>query len=432
MSKRTTSDNRPRSTTGGRHLPVDSFLRTLAEAQGSQGIGVILSGTASDGTMGVRAVKAEGGITFAQDPASAAYDGMPRSAIDSECVDFVLPPEGIARELSRLSRHPHVVTGIGEEGADEPRPSPKSKDGLGAILNLLRAKTSVDFGSYKPPTIRRRITRRMALVRVDTMAEYARQVSDSPNAIWNWRTLDLRLVLERWAENIPAERVHVLPLATAAPREAIWHEFGGLLGLSTASYDLSQSSPNESMGVVEAETLRRVNQHLGSFERSFDRGVYIRTFLADERLVPRRGERFWPEEDRIEECRVRGRDDPPRRPVRAGPDHAALDGRRERRRQDRRRPRRRQESHRRVSPADLRPDRPRDAQDAPRARAAQRAGRITRVTGSERKAPPGDRPDQGQGAVSGGQCDGFLHRLTLAGHHVGEIPPGRGTDPSSG
>jgi hypothetical protein len=62
------------------------------------------------------------------------------------------------------------------------------------------------------------------------------------------------------------------------------------------------------MGVVEAETLRRVNQHLGSFERSFDRGVYIRTFLADERLVPRRGERFWPEEDRIEECRVRGRD----------------------------------------------------------------------------------------------------------------------------
>jgi hypothetical protein len=144
--------------------------------------------------------------------------------------------------------------------------------------------------------------------RTTPMAEYARQVSDSPNAIWNWRTLDLRLVLERWAENVPAERVHVLPLATAAPREAIWHEFGGLLGLSTASYDLSQSSPNESMGVVEAETLRRVNQHLGSFERSFDRGVYIRTFLADERLVPRRGERFWPEEDRIEECRVRGRD----------------------------------------------------------------------------------------------------------------------------
>jgi hypothetical protein len=142
--------------------------------------------------------------------------------------------------------------------------------------------------------------------RTTPMADYARRVSDSPNAIWNWRTLDLRLVLERWASTVPPERVHVLPLGSGAPRDAIWHEFGGLLGLSTSSYDLSQSSPNESMGVVEAETLRRVNQHLGSFQRAFDRGVYIRTFLADERLVPRRGERFWPEEDRIEECRTRG------------------------------------------------------------------------------------------------------------------------------
>jgi hypothetical protein len=144
--------------------------------------------------------------------------------------------------------------------------------------------------------------------RTTPMADYARRVSDSPNAIWNWRTLDLRLVLERWAATVPPERVHVLPLGSGAPRDAIWHEFGGLLGLSTTSYDLSQSSPNESMGVVEAETLRRVNQHLGSFRRAFDRGVYIRTFLADERLVPRRGERFWPEEDRIEECRTRGRE----------------------------------------------------------------------------------------------------------------------------
>jgi hypothetical protein len=144
--------------------------------------------------------------------------------------------------------------------------------------------------------------------RTTPMADYARRVSDSPNAIWNWRTLDLRLVLERWAATVPPERVHVLPLGSGAPRDAIWHEFGGLLGLSTTSYDLSQSSPNESMGVVEAETLRRVNQHLGSFRRALDRGVYIRSFLADERLVPRRGERFWPEEDRIEECRTRGRE----------------------------------------------------------------------------------------------------------------------------
>lgn len=137
------------------------------------------------------------------------------------------------------------------------------------------------------------------------MADYSRHVSRKPTAIWNWRTLDLRLVLERWSVAVPHERIHVLPLDRSAPREEIWHRFGGLLGLETTSYDLSRSFPNESMGVVEAELLRRVNAHLDSFSGAFDRGVYIRTFLADERLVPRRGEPFWPYPDQIAECRRR-------------------------------------------------------------------------------------------------------------------------------
>jgi hypothetical protein len=136
--------------------------------------------------------------------------------------------------------------------------------------------------------------------------DYSRVVSDSPRDIWNWRTLDLRLVLERWSEAVPHDRIHVLPVSTSAPRDEIWMRFAGLLGLSAESYDRSQSFPNESMGVVEAETLRRINHHLGEFNTAYDRGVYIRTFLADERLVPRRGERFWPAPDRIEECRERG------------------------------------------------------------------------------------------------------------------------------
>lgn len=174
----------PRTTTRGQHMPVDSFLRTLAEAQGRQGIGVILSGTASDGTEGVKAIKAEGGITFAQDPVSAAYDGMPRSAIASNCVDFVLPPEGIAKELSRLSRHPYVITAPREEGAGQPLPSAaKTKDGLGAILALLRKRTNVDFGSYKPPTIQRRVTRRMALVHMDTLEDYARHLEGNADEL---------------------------------------------------------------------------------------------------------------------------------------------------------------------------------------------------------------------------------------------------------
>lgn len=141
-----------------------------------------------------------------------------------------------------------------------------------------------------------------------SMRDYSQAVSNSPAAVWNWRTLDLRLVLERWSEAVPHDRIHVLPLDRSAPREEIWHRFAGLLGLDAAAYDLSQSFPNESMGVVEAELLRRVNGHLDGFNRAFDRGVYIRTFLADERLVPRRGEPFWPYADQVADCRKRGAD----------------------------------------------------------------------------------------------------------------------------
>ena len=174
----------PRTTTGGRHLPIDSFLRSLAEAQGSKAIGVILSGTGSDGTLGAKAIKAEGGIAFAQEPASAAYDGMPRSAIASGCVDFVLPPERIAQELSRLSRHPYVITPPGEERAEEPLPrAPKGKDGFEAILTLLRKATGADFTAYKPTTIKRRIARRMALAHVETLEQYALRLESHPDEV---------------------------------------------------------------------------------------------------------------------------------------------------------------------------------------------------------------------------------------------------------
>lgn len=139
------------------------------------------------------------------------------------------------------------------------------------------------------------------------MAQYGRTVSKSSTAIWNWRTLDLRLVLRRWQEAVPPGRIHVLVLDPTAPREDVWHRFAHLLGVEPDAFDLSQSFPNTSMGVAEAETLRRVNQRLTGFRRAFDKGVYIRSYLADERLVPRQGERFWPEPDQIEECRLRGR-----------------------------------------------------------------------------------------------------------------------------
>lgn len=139
-----------------------------------------------------------------------------------------------------------------------------------------------------------------------SMPDYARKESPKSSAIWNWRTLDLRLVLQRWSQAVPPDRVHVLVLDPTAPRDDVWHRFAGVVGFSPKGIDLSGSFPNTSMGVAEAETLRRVNERLRGFGKAFDKGVYIRTFLADERLVPRGGDRFWPEPDQVEECRRRG------------------------------------------------------------------------------------------------------------------------------
>ena len=146
---------------------IDTFLRSLATDQGPNAVGVVLSGTASDGTVGLAAIKGEGGITFAQD-SSAKYDGMPASAIAAGCVDLVLPPEGIAKELVRMAQHPYVL------GAT----LPMEVDGTGRaaqlsqIFSLLRRATRVDFSEYKPPTIGRRVARRMALHKIEQLSEY--------------------------------------------------------------------------------------------------------------------------------------------------------------------------------------------------------------------------------------------------------------------
>ena len=146
---------------------IDVFLRSLASDRGSNAIGVILSGTASDGTMGLKAIKGEGGITFAQD-SSAKYDGMPSSAIATGCVDFVLPPEGISKELRRISRHPYVS---GDNGGTEAATETREAQ-MAQIFSMLRRATHVDFSEYKPPTIGRRVSRRMALHKIENLGDY--------------------------------------------------------------------------------------------------------------------------------------------------------------------------------------------------------------------------------------------------------------------
>ncbi|HEY1732584.1 MAG TPA: chemotaxis protein CheB [Terriglobales bacterium] len=146
---------------------IDIFLRSLAADQAGNAIGVILSGTASDGTIGLAAIKGEGGITFAQD-SSAKYDGMPASAIAAGCVDRVLPPEGIAKELTRMSRHPYVRgAGLKLEAIGSTVEVQMSQ-----LFGMLRRVTGVDFSEYKLPTIGRRVARRMALHKIEKLPDY--------------------------------------------------------------------------------------------------------------------------------------------------------------------------------------------------------------------------------------------------------------------
>lgn len=161
----------PRPDALGKHLPIDDFLRTLADDMQSNAIGVILSGTATDDTLGLRAIKAEGGITFAQSEASCEYDGMPHSAIAAGHVDFILTPEEIARELARIARHPYLLQElrVPREGENAP-----AGDSLSKIFVLLRTRTGNDFACYKHATIRRRIKRRMVLNQIARMEDYVK------------------------------------------------------------------------------------------------------------------------------------------------------------------------------------------------------------------------------------------------------------------
>jgi two-component system CheB/CheR fusion protein len=148
------------------HMPADHLFRSLAEDLKSAAVGVVLSGGGTDGTLGLAAIKAEGGITFAQDERSARHDSMPRSAIAEVHVDYVLPPAEIGRQLLRLADHSYARTPV------EAVPGPEVQSALDQILGLVRVGTAVDFSQYKRTTVLRRIQRRMALRGLESLEEY--------------------------------------------------------------------------------------------------------------------------------------------------------------------------------------------------------------------------------------------------------------------
>ncbi|MEJ7737264.1 MAG: chemotaxis protein CheB [Chitinophagaceae bacterium] len=150
------------------HMPVDKFFSSLAEKQQEGAIGIVLSGTASDGTLGLKAIKAAGGLTFAQDD-SAKFENMPKSAVSEGVVDLVLSPGEMAKELERISRQTILQEVLNDPWEEE---GGNNHEDLVNIVQMLKKATSVDFIHYKMSTIKRRIIRRMVLYKLSTFKEY--------------------------------------------------------------------------------------------------------------------------------------------------------------------------------------------------------------------------------------------------------------------
>lgn len=159
----------------GLRLPIDFFFRSLAEDQGEQAIGIVLSGTGSDGTLGLKAIKGEGGMAMVQDPLSAKYDGMPRSAISTGLVDYILDPVSMPEQLQSYVKHAFIAR------VKKPEPLlPQSASSLQKIFILLRNQTGYDFSLYKNTTIGRRIERRMTINQIEYIGDYVRYLQQNP------------------------------------------------------------------------------------------------------------------------------------------------------------------------------------------------------------------------------------------------------------
>ncbi|MEH2148893.1 chemotaxis protein CheB [Nostoc sp.] len=170
----------PRERVQGKYMPADAFFTSLAADRGNKAIAVILSGTDGDGALGLKAIKAAGGVTFAQCEDTAKFDSMPNTAVATGNVDFVLPPRKIAEELANLTRNLLISDSQSLLAVEN---LPEVVDALGTIIVLLRSQTGVDFSHYKPNTLDRRIQRRMLLYKLEKLEDYAKYLQQNPGEV---------------------------------------------------------------------------------------------------------------------------------------------------------------------------------------------------------------------------------------------------------
>ncbi|MGA9579009.1 MAG: CheR family methyltransferase, partial [Terrimicrobiaceae bacterium] len=297
----------PRSTVPSPLRTIDFFLEALARDQRECAIGVILSGTASDGTLGLCAVKEEGGITFAQDH-SAAYDSMPRNAIAAGCVDFVLPPAEIARELGLIAKHPSMVSAVpegkahtGDAKAEEPKsrqPPSAGESSLKKILRLLRNHGGVDFSLYKSGTLERRAMRRMVLGRIKTLEAYVDLIQNNPkelDALYSDALINVTSFF-RNPEAFEALKQKVFPKILASPDKDVIRAWvvGCSSGEEAYSVAIAFLEGADHCGAQRKLQIFATDLHNAALEKARS-GLYPKGTLQD--ISPERLRRFFVEEE---------------------------------------------------------------------------------------------------------------------------------------
>jgi two-component system CheB/CheR fusion protein len=279
----------------GLRLPIDYFLRSLADDQQEGSIGVILSGMGSDGTLGLRAIKEKAGAAFVQDLTSAKFDGMPRSAIDAGLADVVAAAEDLPAKIYDFLHHTPFLSrpGLSQEG--------KTQSGMEKVLILLRTQTGHDFSLYKKSTIYRRVERRMGLHQIDRIANYVRLLQENPQET-ELLFKELLIGVTRFFRDLPAWeylRDNLLPdLLAAYPK-------GGELRAWIPGCSTGEEA--YSLAMVFKEALEQVkpaaNLSLQIFATDLDRdaiekarqGFYPANIVAD--VSPDRLSRFFVQEE---------------------------------------------------------------------------------------------------------------------------------------
>ena len=165
-------------------MPIDHFFQSLAEQEKERAIGVVLSGSGTDGTVGLRAIKDEGGLTLAEADTTAKYFAMPNSAIVAGCVDVIRSAKDIALEIETIARHPYVRGKPAADGEEVKFSGfPEGADALTKVFYLIKQHTGVNFAEYKHSTLRRRIARRMILMQLETLDDYVSLLRSDANEV---------------------------------------------------------------------------------------------------------------------------------------------------------------------------------------------------------------------------------------------------------